>query len=138
MENLRGLLGLPEDRSRLVRDQEPAAAPVLEHVRHEGVEAQRIAVLAQQLYLLGTDGPRDVATGVNVRFRQRDRYSIELAETHLPGFLDALPADHDCRAERAHERDVGLVSPQPLHRLNVACRYRRQEDLARGVDALDV
>src|SRR2546425_2809084 len=97
------LLGCPEDRSRLVRHHQPATVAFLEHVRYEGVEAQGFAVLAQELHPLDTDGPRDLPVGTNVGFGERDRDAVELAEAHFPGLPDAVPAHHNCRAERTDE-----------------------------------
>jgi hypothetical protein len=45
IEEVRELPWLPEDWSRLMRHQEPATVAVLEYVRHESIEAQRIAIL---------------------------------------------------------------------------------------------
>ena len=45
VEEVPELPGLPEDWSRLVRHQEPATVAVLEHIRHESIEAERIAIL---------------------------------------------------------------------------------------------
>ena len=46
--------------------------------------------------------------------------AVELAKPHLPGLTDAIPADHDHRAERPDERGIGLVCPHLVHRIDVA------------------
>jgi hypothetical protein len=38
----------------------------LEHVRHESVEAERFAILAQELHFLDTHGPHDISIRMNV------------------------------------------------------------------------
>ena len=76
----------------MVGNHEPTTVPLFEHVRNEGIEAQRIAVLAQQLHLLDPDGPRHLPVDVNAGFRQRDGDAVELAETHFPALPDAVAA----------------------------------------------
>ena len=68
IEEVRELLRLPEHWGCLVGHQEPPAVLLLEHVRYESIEAESFAVLAQELHLLDTDGPRDLSISANVRF----------------------------------------------------------------------
>ena len=137
-QKVHALLGCSEGRRRLVRHQEPATVALLEYVRYEGVEAQGFAVLAQELHLLDTDGPRDLPVGTNVGFGQGDGDAVELAEAHFPSLPDAVPADHDCRAEGTDECCVGLVRPHLVHRANITGCYRRNESLTRSLYPVDI
>jgi hypothetical protein len=55
------------------KPEPPAVLLLLEGVRHEGIEVERLAVLAQQPHFLDADGPRDLAIAVTVGVRQRRR-----------------------------------------------------------------
>ena len=51
-------------------NHKPAALMILEHIGHEGIEAQHIAILSEQLNLLDANRPCDLPVRVNVRLRQ--------------------------------------------------------------------
>src|SRR5262245_41779670 len=63
---------------------------------------------------------------------------VELAEAHVPSLPDAVPADHNCRAERTDERRVGRVRPHFVHRANITRGYRRNERPTCSLHPVDI
>ena len=101
-------------------DQQPLPTLVLEDIRNEGLEADSLGVLAQQFDLFHADRPCSMSVDADMRVIHGNGDAIELAKPHLPGLADAVPADHDHRAERPDEGGVGLVRPDFVHRVDVA------------------
>ena len=104
----------------MVRDQEPPPTLVLEDIRDEGVEADGLAVLAQEFDLFHADRPCRMSVDADVRLIHGNGDAIELAKPQLPGLAHTVPADHDHRAERPDERGIALVRPHLVHRVDIA------------------
>ena len=51
-------------------NHEPTALIILEHIGHEGIEAQRAAVLSEQFNLFDANRPCELSVRVNVRLRR--------------------------------------------------------------------
>src|SRR6266566_7099605 len=118
--------------------QKPLPAHFLENVRNEGIEAYRLAILAQQFDLFHSDGPGCFPVNANVWCFRRDGDAIELTKAHLPGLAYAAPADHHRGTQRADERGIALVCPHRVHSVDVTCDDRGNKLPTRSVNAFKV